>query len=285
MSPSLRIVGGGFPGLARAVEETRRGAHVEYVEPQLRAGGTMVTESFLSPFRFNLGPALVPRPPVPSLSVLEPQMLLDVAGATVTRVAALSGGAAPLSAALAVLLGIDPGSSDADARLADACRGEDDLVLVAGGNGLAVACLVDELVAAGSTVVEGVGGVDGSTAPGEGLGICRLFVGRRGAAPPSRAFATAVGFQDDRSLHDRLASLRAGDVDEPVGFILSNAHLDANVVDGDLSSLVWQGVLPFGAGVSREDYTARVLAAVGIEQATVVFRLLWLPEDTGEALR
>lgn len=285
MSTPLQIVGGGFPGLLRAVDEVRRGARVEYVEPELRAGGSMVTESFLSPFRFNLGPSLVPRPPLPSLHVLEPQLLLDVAGATVTRAAALSGKAGTLQGAFALLLGIDPDAPDADARLAEACRNEDDLVLVAGGNGLAVSCLIDELVAAGSTVVEGVGTNGRATTPSNGLGVCRLFLGYRGDAPTPRAFATAVGFHDDRSLRDRLSAARTGELGEPLGFLLSNAHLDANLVDEELSSVVWQGVLPFGAAVSREDYIARVLAAIGLTPEACVFRLLWLPEDTGEALR
>jgi hypothetical protein len=281
MSDALQIVGGGFDGLVRAAEEARHGARVEYVEPRLRAGGAMATESFLSPFRFNLGPALVPRPPLPSLHVLEPQQLLDVGGATLTRAALAAGGAPELRGAFALLRGYDPSSPEA---VAEACSGADELVLVAGGNGLAVACLLDELVAGGSTVVEGIGDVDPGPAPADGLGICRLFVGLRGPARHARAVATAVGFHDERSLLRRLEALRAGELGEPLGFLVSNGHLDANLVDPSLWSFTFQGVLPFGAAVSRAEYTDRVLAALEVDPAAVVFRLLWLPEDTGESL-
>jgi len=282
---ALEIVGGGFAGLVRAVDESRRGGRVEYVEPGLRAGGAMVSETFLSPFRFNLGPSLVARPPLPSLHVLEPQLLLDVAGTTLSRAALRSGGGSALRAAFGVLLGIDPAAPDAEARTAAACAEIDDLVLVAGGNGLAVACLIDELVGAGSTVVEGVGSADTAPHHGTGLGTCRLFIGSRGPAPERKALATAVGFSDDASLRSALDALRAGAATDPVGFLVSNAHLDANSVDETLWSAVFQGVLPFGATVSRDDYVDRVLSAFGIDPAAVIFRLLWLPEDTGEALQ
>jgi hypothetical protein len=281
MSTVVRIAGDGFAGLVRAVEESRRGARVEYLEPRLRAGGAMATESFLSPFRFNLGPTLVPRPPLPSLHVLEPQLLLDVDGVALTHAALSSGGAPELRSAFALFRGYDPASPEA---VAEACAGADDLVLVSGGNGLAVACLLDELVAGGSTVVEGVGDVDPGPVAAEGLGTCRLFVGLRGPARPLRALATAVGFHDERSLLDGLDALRAGGPPEPLGFLVSNAHLDANPVEPALWSLTFQGVLPFGADVSREDYTGRVLEALGIDPEEVIFRLLWLPPDTGESL-
>jgi hypothetical protein len=284
MSAAMQIVGGGFDGLARAVDECRRGARVEYVEPRLRAGGTMATESFLSPFRFNLGPTLVPRPPLPSLHVLEPQLLLDVAGATLTRAAAAAGGGRELQTAFGLFLGIDPAGPDARVRAAAACADADYLVLVGGGNGVAVACLVDELVAGGSTVVEGVGDVDGEPSSEGGLGVCRLFVGVRGEPRPLRALATAVGFTDEASLRERLDRMRAGELGEPLGFLVSNAHLDANLTEPQLWSFVFQGVLPFGGAVSRAEYTERALAAVGVDPADVIFKLLWLPEDTGEPL-
>jgi hypothetical protein len=277
---TMQIVGDGFPGLVRAVEESRRGARVEYLEPRLRAGGAMATESFLSPFRFNLGPALVPRPPLPSLHVLEPQLLLDVGGAALTRAALSSGGAPELRSAFALFRGYDPASPEA---VAEACAGADDLVLVSGGNGLAVACLLDELVAGGSTVVEGVGDVDPGPVEAEALGICRLFVGLRSPVRPLRALATAVGFHDERSLLERLEALRDGGPAEPLGFLVSNAHLDANLVEPSLWSCVFQGVLPF-SDIDRREYTERVLAALGIDPADVIFRLLWLPQDTGESL-
>jgi len=280
MTGTVQIVGGGFEGLVRAAGEVRRGAHVEFVEPRLRAGGAMATESFLSPFRFNLGPGLVRRPALPSLHVLEPQLLLEAGGATLTRAALAAGGAPELRTAFALLRGYDPASPDA---VSEACAGADDLVLVSGGNGLAVACLLDEIVAAGSTVVEGVGDVDPGTAATEGLGICRLFLGLRGPGPQQRAYATAVGFDDDRSLLDRLDRLRAGDVDEPLGFLVSNGHLDANLVEPSLSSLTFQGILPF-SDIDRTAYTERVVAALGIDPADVIFKLLWLPADTGESL-
>jgi hypothetical protein len=285
MSAALEIVGGGFAGLVRAVEEARRGGLVEYVEPGLRAGGAMTTECFLSPFRFNLGPSLVRRPPLPSLHVLEPQLLLEVGESTLARSALASGGGAALRSAFATFLGIDPRAPDAEGRLALVCASIDELVLVSGGNGLASACLVDELVAAGSTVVEGVGALDGASRAGAGLGICRLFVGARGRPPQQKALAAAVGFADHESLLAGLAALEDGSRSAPLGFVVSNAHLDANSVDDGLWSCVFQGVLPFGAAVSRQEYTDRVLSELDIEPADVVFRLLWLPEETGEGLR
>jgi hypothetical protein len=213
--------------------------------------------------------------------VLEPHLLLDVAGATLTRAAVLSGGGGELRSAFALLCGVDAASAEGvDA----ACAGAGDLVLVSGGNGLAASCLIDELVAGGSTVVEGIGDVDQGPATGDGLGICRLFVGVRGEAPQRRALATAVGFAGEASLRARLDALRTGDVDEPLGFLVSNVHLDANLVEPGLWSFVFQGVLPFGAEVSRAGYTERVLEALDVDPADVIFRLLWLPEDTGESL-
>ena len=249
MSAVTEIVGGGFPGLVRAVEEVRRGRRVDYVEPALRAGGALVTESFLTPFRFNLGPPLVRRPPLPSLDVFVPEPLVRVgdevgAGSEAVR-AFLSGGET------------------------------DDLVVVSGGNGLAAACLVDELVAAGARVVEGAGPVERPTVDAHGPGVARLFVGLRGAAPVGDAFATSVGADDEETL------LR-GDAARPVGLVVSNAHLDANLVDPALSSFVWQAVLPFGSGLRRDEYADAVLATLGVEPATVICKLLWLPEDTGE---
>lgn len=249
MTQAAEIVGGGFAGLVRAVEGVRRGERVDYLEPGLRAGGALVTESFLSPFRFNLGPPLVRRPPLPSLHVFEPEPLV--------RVGAIA----------------DGGSDRVRAFLAG---GEtDDLVVISGGNGLAAACLVDEVVAAGSRVVEGVGPVAEATPRSEGLGIARLFVGLRGSAPIGDAFATAVGSDDENVLLQ-------GDVGSALGFVISNAHLDANLVDPSLESFVWQAVLPFAAAISREAYVDLVLAALDVDRACVLFSLLWLPEDTGE---
>lgn len=238
-----------YAELIQAVEEVRRGGTVELRAQALRAGGGVVTESFLSPFRFNLGRPLIPRPPLPSLHVFVPDPLIRI-GDTVG-----SG-----SDAVRAFLGGDE---------------TDDLVVVSGGNGLVSACLVDELVAAGSRVIEGVGPVDGGV-PGEGgIGVARLFVGLRGEAPVGDAFATAFGSTDEQEL------LR-GDASRAVGFVVSNAHLDANLVDPALSSFVWQAALPFGAGVSRADYTALVLDALDVDPDAVLFKLLWLPEDTGE---
>jgi hypothetical protein len=251
VSVATEIVGGGFPGLVRAVEEVRRGRRVEYVEPALRAGGALVTESFMTPFRFNLGPPLVPRPPLPSLHLFVPDPLVRV-GDTV-------GAGSP--AVRAFLAGGET----------------DDLVVVSGGNGLAVACLLDELVAAGSRVVEGVGAVDAPATERQGLGVCRLFVGLRGAAPVGPAFATAVGASDD-------ATLLGGDTSRPVGLVVSNAHLDANLVDPQLSSFVWQAALPFDSGVRRDEYADAVLETLGVDRASVICNLLWFPEDTGEVL-
>ena len=238
----------GYAGLVDAVEEVRRGGHVDFVEPALRAGGSVVTESFLSPFRFNLGPPLVRRPPLPSLEVFVPDPLVRV--------------------------GNDVGAGSPAVRAFLGGGETDDLVVVAGGNGLASACLVDELVAAGSTVVEGAGPVEAGAAAGDGAGIARLFVGLHGAAPVGDAFATAVGAEDEEAL------LR-GDPARAVGVVVSNAHLDANLVDPQLTSFVWQAVLPFGSS-SRAEYTAVVLEALDLDPDAVLFKLLWLPEDTGE---
>ena len=241
----------GFSALVDAVEESRRGGRVEFVEPALRAGGRLVTESFLSPFRFNLGPPLVRRPPLPSLEVFVPDPLVRV--------------------------GDDVGAGSPAVRAFLGGGETEDLVVVAGGNGLASACLVDELVAAGSTVVEGAGPVAGAAAPGDGLGVARLFVGLRGPVPVGDAFATAVGAGDEETL------LR-GDPSRAVGVVVSNAHLDANAVDPSLSSFVWQAVLPFGS-TSRAAYAATVLEALDVDPGAVLFALLWLPEDTGERVR
>jgi hypothetical protein len=298
---TMEIVGGGFDGLLRAVDEVRRGGRVTYIEPGLRAGGALVTESFLSPFRFNLGPTLVLRPPLPSLEVLAPEKLVGVGSAMLERTplpltpggdvpatldgSGVDGDRRTLLAAFALLLGIDPAASTSGARLADACARIDELVLVGGGNGLATACLVDEIVAAGSQVVEGTGPPDlPPTAARSGLGICRLFVGLRRARLDGEALATAHGFSDEPSLYARLDMLRGGDVSEPLGFDISNAHLDANAVDPALSSFVWQGVLPFGAALERANYAAAVLDRLGIDERDVLFQLLWLPEDTAEPL-
>jgi len=249
VSAVTEIVGDGFPGLLRAVEEMRRGRRVEYVEPALRAGGAFVTESFMTPFRFNLGPPLVRRPPLPQLDVFVPEPL--------------------------VRLGDEVGAGSPAVRAFLSGGETDDLVVVSGGNGLAVACLIDELVATGARVVEGVGAVDGPVGSRSGPGVCRLFVGLRGAAPVGDAFATAVGAADEQTL------LR-GDADGAVGLVISNAHLDHNLVDPALSSFVWQAVLPFDSGVRRDDYAGLVLETLGVPQEAVICKLVWLPEDTDE---
>jgi hypothetical protein len=300
----VEIVGGGLGGLTRAVELARGGSQVRFVEPGLRAGGAYATESFLTPFRFNLGPALVPRPPGPT-ALLEPDPLLAVGDATLGRapirlpaaataadaVATLDSAGRSTLTALAVLLGIDPSAGGSGAALAAAARGLGDLVAVDGGNGMVVAALLDELVARGGRVQEGAGGApDGETAAGERavgeLGVCRLFVGLRRAAPAARAFATAVGFQDAETLLGRLDELRRGELGGPLGFVLDNSHLDPKRPGDPLGSFVWQGILPVDASsVSRRGYVEAVLAAVGVDPGDVVFQLLWLPADAGETLR
>ncbi len=121
----VEVAGNGFASLLYAIELSRDGADVTFTEPSLRAGGAFVTESFLTPFRFNLGPGLVRQPPVPSLRVLEPDPLVALgeatlgrlpielhAGPTVLDTLTASGVDDParrgLLLALAVLLGIDP---------------------------------------------------------------------------------------------------------------------------------------------------------------------------------
>jgi hypothetical protein len=299
MSAALEIGGGGFDSLLRAVEEARRGTRVKFVEPRLRAGGAFATESFLSPFRFNLGPTLVPRPPLPALDVATPELLVSVGGAALTKAprrlqadgdvgttldsSGVAGDDRTLLTALALFVGIDPEGPGSGAALADLCARIDELEVIAGGNGLAAACLVDELVAAGADVIEGCGPVAEAPVRASGLGICRLFVGLRGQAPTGEALATGYGFSDEVSLYDALARLRDSE-SVPLGFAVSNAHLDAEWLGRELSSFVWQGILPFGSAVRRDAYAKSVFELLGIAERDVVFQLLWLPEDTTEAL-
>ena len=294
----VEIVGGGLGGLTRAVELARDGSQVRFVEPGLRAGGAYATESFLTPFRFNLGPGLVPRPPGPT-ALLEPDPLLAVGDATLGRspirlpaaataadaVATLDSARRTTLTALAVLLGIDPAAQGSGAALAAATSRLGDLVAVDGGNGMIAAALVDELVARGGHVQEGAGGSQDRELPVCELGVCRLFVGLRRAVSPARAFATAVGFDDAATLLGRLDELRRGEIGGPLGFVLDNSHLDPQRPGDPLGSFVWQGILPVDtSSVSRRGYVAAVLAAVGVEAGDVVFELLWLPADTGESL-
>jgi hypothetical protein len=299
---TVEIVGGGLDGLRRATGVARRGERVRYVEPALRAGGAYVTESFLTPFRFNLGQSLVLRDALPPLDLLEPDPLIAVGGAVLDRrsialtpaetafatleaSAIRDPGRRGTIAGLAVALGIDPAATGSGEGLARLCGHLDDLVAVAGGNGLVGAALADELLAAGGLVVEG-DGPPTAPEPVPGLGLCRLFVGLRGPGPRPEAFFEAVGFEDDRSLRAALERLRAGELDTPVGFVVDTSHLEPEApLDEQLSSVVWQGVLPGGSpGVTRAGYTAAVLEALGVEERDVVFRLLWLPDDTGEPL-
>jgi len=298
----VEVAANGFASLLYAIELSRDGADVTFTEPNLRAGGTFVTESFLTPFRFNLGPGLVRRPPVPALRVLAPDPLIAVGGATHGRLPielragptvldtlAASGVDDParrsLLVALAVLLGIDPEASGSGSRLAAACQALDELIVIEGGNGVAVAALLDELLSCGGRVTEGLGAPPEQLQPQMGrLGICRLFVGLRRTAPARTAFATAAGFDDEHSLLARLGALREGRLGNPVGFVLDNSHLDPQRAGDALGSFVWQGVLPVGAGVVRELYAEAVLALLGIAASDVLFRLLWLPEETGELL-
>jgi hypothetical protein len=212
---------------------------------------------------------------------------LTAAATAADTVATLDAGRRTALTALAVLLGLDPAADGSGAALAAAALALDDLVAVDGGNGMLVAALLDELVARGGRVHEGAG-VDDHVEPEPpmgALGTCRLFVGLRRAAPAARAFATAVGFADDATLLARLDELRAGDVGQPLGFVLDNSHLDPTRPADPLGSFVWQGVLPVDAtALSRLRYTDDVLAAVGIAADDVVFKLLWLPGDTRERL-
>ena len=96
----------------------------------------------------------------------------------------------------------------------------DDLVAVAGGNGLVAATVSDELVAAGGHLIEGAS-APGSPEPFQGLGLCRLFVGLRHTRSNVRAFVEAHGFDDEASLWSSLERLRAGDAQRPVGFVVS----------------------------------------------------------------
>lgn len=277
------VLGGGFDELLRGAELTRRGVRVDVLEPGLHAGAPYRTESFLTPFRFNLGPALVPRASVAPLRVLEPDPLLAVGDAVLGRDPHDVPRA--LLLALGLLLGIDPDAPGSGERLAAASRAVGDLVAVEGGNGLAVASLVDEIVAGGGRVVEGMGEAAATPPARPGtIGVCRLFVGLRRRPPAHRAFAEAVGFTDEHSLEARLRELRAGVPARPVGFLLSNAHLDPARPGDLLGSFVWQGLLPAASWVDRRAYTDAVLAAAGVARDEVLFSLLWLPSETAETL-
>jgi hypothetical protein len=302
LDDAVEVVGGGLAGLREAADLARGGGHVVYREPGLRAGGRFVTESFLTPFRFNLGPALVPRDLVAGAHVIEPDPLLSVgsaklgrashrlvAGSTVAQTLDASGivesGTRASLTALALLLGIDPAEPGSGTGLVSEAARLQDLILVAGGNGSVPAALIDEIVARGGRVFEGTAQWSPEpTLPGQ-LGMCRLFFGVRGAGPVLDAFAQAHGFSDEASLVQGLSDLRAGRVGAPFGFLLSNRHLDSAHTTGATSSFVWQGPLPLEEGaISRPDYARRVLEAVGVAEADVIFQLLWLPAETRESL-
>jgi hypothetical protein len=300
-SGAAELVGGGSEGLRGAVELARGGREVRFVEPALRAGAPFVTESFLTPFRFNLGQSLVLRSAVPDFELLEPDPLMAVGSATLERApVALEPGATAVATletngvgnpalrttllALGLVLGIDPVAPGSGASLADLAARLDDLVVVAGGSGLVSAALCDELVAAGGQLVEGAG-PPVVPEPFQGLGMCRLFVGLRRPRPNERAFIEAHGFEDEESLGSALDRLRMGDTTRAIGFVVDNTHLDPHgVLDERLGSFVWQGPLPAGTAIARSAYTASVLELLDLDRREVVFSLLWLPEETGEPL-
>lgn len=302
MTAPVEIETAGFEALVWAAALSRQGVRVTVRDAALRAGGELVTQSFLTPFRFNLGGGLVHRAAAGGLPVVEPDALLQVGDsllepvavelaphatvrATLDANAQLGTEQRALLCALAVFLGLDPDAEGSGAALAWAAGKLDQLILVAGGNGLVPAALIDEIVANGGNVIEGTGGWTQPPSSDASLGTCRLFVGFRGARPPSTAFATAAGFHDEESLWARLNELREGAAAAPVGFLLSNAHLDPRRDGDELGSIVWQGVLPAAAtSVTRADYVDAVLAAGGIDGNDVVFSLLWLPSDTQEPL-
>jgi hypothetical protein len=292
---AVKVVGGGFPGLARAARLVRDGTPVDYVEPALHAGGLMRTESFLTPFRFNLGPSLVLRDIVGAARTLEPDplvsvagsslgrdpVLLDPAGTAVEALAESGSERAPLLG-LALLGGIDPQADGSGRELVWMARRLPSLVALADGNGLVAARLVDEIVASGGHVMEGLGTKARRRQPKGRLGTSRLFIGLRGAPPATPGFATAVGWRDDAELLASLDRLRGGEVSSPLGLLLRNAHLDPP--GGGLSSCVWQGILPAGTALDRKAHTDSVLQAIGVDRERVLFSLLWLPEETGELL-
>ncbi|MBA3841885.1 MAG: hypothetical protein H0X39_04580 [Actinobacteria bacterium] len=298
----LEIVGRGHQGLRRAADLAKSGTPVVYREPGLRAGGRLITESFLTPFRFNLGPALVHRRLAGAVPVIEPDLLVAVAawrlGRDARPLSAAETVAATLDAsevddpetravltALALLLGIDPDAPWSGAGIVQGAADLADLVLVGGGNGSIPAAWIDEIVAAGGTVIEGLSPWQPEPPLEGSLGTCRLFVGVRGAGPSLDAFATAYGFSDESSLLEGLSELRHGRVGSPLGFVLSNAHLDSTPTTGAITSFVWQGPVPSRDGAfSRYAYIEDVLAAVGVDERDVIFRLLWLPAETREIL-
>lgn len=293
------LVGGGMDGLRGAVEVARGGREVRFVEPSLRAGAPFLTESFLTPFRFNLGQSLVRSPGLPGLELLRPDPLIAVGAATLGRVSVALEPAATAFAtldandvrdpirritllALGLALGIDPDAPGSGVGLTDLCAGLDDLVVVSGGNGMVGVAVADALVAAGGQLIEGLGPLS-APEPRDGLGFCRLFVGLRTPRPAGRAFLETRGFDDEDSLRTRLDRLRAGDVEHLVGFVVDNAHLDPRgTLDERLGSFVWQGILPSDPAVTRAAYTASVLNLLGLADRDVVLRLLWLPDETGE---
>jgi hypothetical protein len=296
---SAQQLGGTLEDLRYAADLAREGSHVRIEEPSLRAGAPFATESFLTPFRFNLGQSLVRRPEVTGHELLEPDPLLALGEATLGRAPVVlqpagtavetldaSGILEPdrraVLLALGLALGIDPTHEGSGAGLARLCAGLDELVVVRGGNGMVAAAATDALVAAGGQLVEGVAPTAVPPRP-EGLGLCRLFVGLRVPRPAGRAFLDAHGFADERSLHAALGRLRGGNVDHPVGVVVDNAHLEPRgALDERLGSFVWQGVLPSDRTVDRAAYAASVLELLGVADRDAVFRLLWLPDETGE---
>ena len=186
---SAERLGGGFDELRRAAVLAGRESDVRVMETALRAGAPFLTESFLTPFRFDLGQSLVRRPGLPGLRLLEPDPLVAVGDATVGRAPVVlepadtavetldaSGVAEPgqrtALVALGLALGVDPEARGSGAGLAGLCAVLDDLVVVAGGNGVAAAAAADALVAAGGHLVEGLGSPAVPTPP-TGLGLCR----------------------------------------------------------------------------------------------------------------
>ena len=298
VTDATKVVGGGFSGLARAARLVRDGHAVEYVEPTLHAGGFMRTESFLTPFRFNLGPSVVLRDIVGSARAIEPDPLISVAGSSLGRdpvvlapvgtavetlaASRCDGGERSALLGLALLGGIDPEGGGSGRELAWLARRLPSLVALADGNGLVTARLVDEIVANGGRVSEGLGRKPRRRGYAGRLGTSRLFIGLRDAPPTTPAFATAIGWDDESELLSSLDRLRKGELISPVGLLLRNTHLDPP--GGGLGSCVWQGILPADTALDRKAHTESVLRAIGIDADRVLFALLWLPNETSELL-
>jgi hypothetical protein len=77
----VAVLGGNADGLAAAAALSARGRRVLLLEPSLKAGGELLTESFLTPFRFDVRGGLLVGEPWPAGGAVDP----DAAGLRLLR--------------------------------------------------------------------------------------------------------------------------------------------------------------------------------------------------------